>query len=357
MKRTSTWLWTIALGIPVVAGCNRGSAAADRVADAGTKNRAALRPTAQAAPTEAAASEASNTDPSSASGDASNPTMTALLARLDARRQRRGVEYVPPTAAELGAFADWVAATEQAIRGGREPAPAPHGFEAERLPVGSAIYWLLAERREHRRGAGAVLLAADPRATPLLVEAPHTYFDAGTLPIALGIFTELNARALLINTVHRALGGDPTLDEDDEARAEVARSRRAPADLAHAHPSFYLTAHQVLTTAGALTVQLHGYRDGAAGSAHVVVSAAGSRAPTKGVAAALRELWPGDAVASYPEQVRVLGGTTNVQARESRRLGAPFLHLELSRSTRQALTADPGLLRRFARALRPALEP
>ncbi len=43
---------------------------------------------------------------------------------------------------------------------------------------------------------------------PLIVEAPHTFFDRGTLPVALAIFEAQRARALILNTSHR-YGGRP----------------------------------------------------------------------------------------------------------------------------------------------------
>jgi hypothetical protein len=282
--------------------------------------------------------------------DGDPPTvLPRLAARLDElRRGGRGVvPYVEPTAEEASAFGAWVLAVARAARAGQEPAVSPPpGFALERLDD----LWILAEQQGRRRGAGAVAVRVGP-ATSRIVEAPHTFFDAGTLPPALAAFRAQRARALIVNTVHRyaAVGLRPPgrgldAEEPDEP---------CPSDVAHAPSSFFLAAHEALLAAepGIWTVQLHGFSDATARGASVILSAAGTVADTAPAAGALGALLGADRVRRYPDEIRVLGGLTNVIAQSSARRGAPFLHVEIARSTRDRLLADGALLARFAAAL------
>lgn len=292
---------------------------------------------------------------------------------------RRGGRYLvaqPPDDAEEQAYRAWIAGAALAARDGRPPPAAPPGFVLREVP-GRAL-WLLAEDGPRRRGTGAIVLRTGP-AAPLIVEAPHTFFDQGTLPIALAIFEAQRARALIINTSHR-YGGRPKPDHatpggapddvqaEDNAprRSHATRSGRGPAeeprgpapaelafaDVAHADRSFFLSAHRALieTYPGLPTVQLHGFQDRSAPGAAAIVSAVGRGADLERLLAPLRASVTEGKVLAYPAEINKLGGSTNVQARWSLKLGAAFYHVELSRSLRDRLTTDTAFLRRFAAA-------
>src|SRR5262245_5332089 len=165
----------------------------------------------------------------------------AILGSIEPLREGgRTLEVTPPDDAEKLAFHTWIAsAAAAAQRGGPPPDSAPPGFALTKIP-GHAL-WLLAESGK-RRGAGAILLRVGP-APPLLVEAPHTFFDQGTLPIAVTLFDALRGRALLVSTAHR-YGGKPAPagdDEDGEGQGESGgKARTPPSDVAHAERSFFL---------------------------------------------------------------------------------------------------------------------
>jgi hypothetical protein len=270
------------------------------------------------------------------------------MGRLEALRQGGRTRQVePPGEEEERAFETWVAEVARAaIAGGPPPAGAPQGFALEEIP-GRGV-WVLCEQDGRRRGAGAFALRAGP-AAPVLIEAPHTFFDQGTLPLAAAIFEAQRARALLINTVHR-YEGRPAPDDEG---AEAGRRRPPPhSDVAHAERSFFLAAHRALIQAipGALAVQLHGFQDTSAPGVAAILSAAGGRADVGALLASLRAALPGEAIRVYPTELQKLGGESNVQARASNAAGAPFYHLELSRSLRDRLVDDPALRRRFAAA-------
>lgn len=283
--------------------------------------------------------------PPESSGDA----ISRLRREVEELRQggKSRVDYRAPTGDELDAYRSWIDARLRLVTGGAGAEPAaPSGFRL--LDLGS-IGQLLAEQQHQRRGAGVVTLRAGP-AQPWVIEVPHSFFDEGTLEVGLNAFVLTNARALLVNTVHRyrsrasaPVEGTDTSDEDDDS---------VSSDVAHAESSFFLTAHAALVDSlgDVGVVQLHGYGEGSAPTADLVLSAAGSRADPVPAAKALERAL-GIRVAVYPKQIRKLGGTKNVQARYSISVGRPFLHVEMSRSLRKQLTTEPERLRAFIGAL------
>jgi len=263
----------------------------------------------------------------------SSPAERALRARIDDLRRggRDRVAYLPPNEEEAASYARWLRTVALAARDGTAPpTEAPPGFRVEVLPA-APDFLIISEQDGARRGAGVVVLRRGP-ARAVLVEAPHTFFDQGTLPLAVIGFAEHAARGLVVNTVHRFRGPE------------------ALSDVAHADASFFLLAHEVLLEAfpAILCIQLHGFSDERAPGASVILSAAGSSAtpPTAGVAAAI-----GGGVRVFPDDIGDLGGTTNVQGGASRRAGAPFMHVEIARSLRDRLASDDALARRLVAAL------
>ncbi|HTN90285.1 MAG TPA: hypothetical protein VL242_41705 [Sorangium sp.] len=336
------------------------------------------------------------------------------------RKGGRHLIAEPPDDAEDVPYVAWVAAVGLAAQNGQPPPAAPPGFALR--PVPGRDLWVLSDDGPRRRGAAVVVLRAGP-AAPLVVEAPHTFFDRGTLPIALAVFQAQRARALIVNTSHRYGGlpkpGDAVGDDEGSegggggggggegaggkategkitggnaqgdngsARAagrrsqeagggghgaggggqgagggarrdeRVARERLAAslafADVAHAERSFFLSAHRALLQSfpGIPTVQLHGFQDSSAADAAAIASAVGAGADLERLLAPLRAVVSDGKVLAYPAEISKLGGATNVQARWSRQLGAPFYHVELSRALRDKLIDDADLRRRFAAA-------
>ncbi len=315
----------------------------------------------------------------------------ALEERLAKLRKggRKTVSYKAPTNDEERAYAAWVrdalvAATERK----EPPKKAPEGFSLRVL----GDVWVLEETRRKKRGAGALVMRTG-RARPILVEAPHTFFDAGTLPIALSVFEAQAARVLMVNTVHRyidrpaeggkdggakepvaAVGDDKDDDEKGEIEDDKAVVEEEPAgldldetddpdagapvvasDVAHTDRSFFHAAHRELVALlpGAVTVQIHGFRDDKVEGTGVIVSAAKSSGDAAGLAARLTPALPDTRVQIYPTDVSILGGTINQQARACRELGAPFFHIEIARTLRDGLGSDKAKRARFAAALDP----
>lgn len=272
-----------------------------------------------------------------------------LATRLEELRKggRRDVTYRPPTPDEERAYAAWVDVVVRAAIAGTPPnAAPPPGFSLERI----GDLWLLAERPEAKRGAGAIVIR-EGAAAPVLVQAPHTFFDVGTLPVALDAFDAGRCRALSINTVHRYAAGRGDENGDDEGGDAIS-------DVAHTTASFFLAGHRALLAAqpGAWTVQLHGFGDDRAPGVSAILSASVTNASIVEVTARARSVL-GDDVRRYPDDIRVLGALRNVEASACRDAGAPFLHVEMSRTLRDKLGDDAELRRRAAAAFLPVGAP
>ncbi|MBN2194459.1 MAG: hypothetical protein JW751_16700 [Polyangiaceae bacterium] len=282
--------------------------------------------------------------PASSSATPTGPTIP-LLATVRDLRSRGKAEYRAPTEDEAKEYRVWVGAIAKAAWTDRLPThPAPEGFSG-RLGNAGAL-WLLQEQPTRKRGAGVVVIRPS-RGTSVLVEAPHTFFDEGTLEIALSIFHGIGARGLLANTMHRYVTVPETLRGDKD---EV---RNAVSDLAHEDRTYFSAAHRSLLGVEALTtLQIHGFADATAPGVMAVVSAARTTGDALAVARALRDALGDDVVRVYPDEIDVLGGTTNVQAKASRELGLPFIHVELSRSLRDSVREDPALAARLVEAFR-----
>ncbi len=305
------------------------------------RQRAASEPTPPATAKPDAPSGARGADDE---GAGARPTEGALDARLEVLRRggRRSVAYAAPTADEERAYRAWFALALAKLDADLPPPPPPDGFVVEVIDG----LWVLGEAAGRARGAGAVALRPRP-AVEVLVEAPHTFFDIGTLPIARVAFERSRARALLVNTVHRYRAQAPASGGDDEESSSAS-------DVAHAERSFFLFAHEELTRAlpRASAVQFHGFAAAKAPGVAAIVSASTTSGPAAQVAAAMRAVAGApSAVRLFPDEVRILGGTTNVEAAASRRAGRAFVHVELASDAREQLQRDRALLERTVAAI------
>lgn len=281
--------------------------------------------------------------PASASGASATHTVS-LEAQIRAARDRR-VQFQAPDDTQAKDYLSWLHhVAEAAWSDGLPEQTPPPGFTGRLAESGSL--WMLVEQPARRRGAGVVILR--PAATvPVIVEAPHSFFEPETLKLSVQVFQELQARALLVNTAHR--GGLGNRDE----RVKLALSGDSPSDVAHNPNSHFARAHRSLVAMdpSVTTLQLHGFRDDGAKGVEVIVSAARSTARIQPLVSSLKQLLGSSKVKSYPDEIEVLGGTRNEQAKVSRELKSPFVHLELAASLRQRLAKDDALVRAFAQAL------
>ncbi len=217
---------------------------------------------------------------------------------------------------------------------------AGYGVEMHAWPTGSAA--VFTETAPH--GGGLLVLRCGSESN-LVVQAPHSRFDLGTGGIAMAAVAMGDVRGGMWNTVHRyrAVPGEQPAD-----RVHVG-------DVAHQATSLFHTATLAWAWAdpAARFVQLHGF-DARRSEATAVLSSGRVDRPPTPVRAPLA------AVLGVPEaEVLVfgldqddLGGTTNVQARALGAAPLPrFLHVELSRTLREALEQDPGRVVEVVHAL------
>lgn len=206
---------------------------------------------------------------------------------------------------------------------------------------------LLRERENAKRGGGAYVLR--PSSTSrVVVEAPHTFYDEGTFPLACELFRRSNAHALFIETAHRYKSAPPTADGV------------YPADVAHAEGSLFQAATMGVVDAmpNAKVVQLHGFvpRD-AFGS---IVLSSGDKVEGQALVAHAKErldpVLGSGAVRRFPEDASELGATTNVQGQAVRKAGGEFLHVEIESRLRRDLLKNPQLRANVLDALATALE-
>ena len=250
---------------------------------------------------------------------------------LDALIGRLWVGVVPGPARELAALA------------------AQAGMTLELWRIGGRPTWVVRERTTEQRGLGIYLIhAAIPPSRPVLLQAPHVYFDRRTQGIAAAMFWATDARpelhGLFTNSVHRF------------QQHTGARDKRGfnPADVAHNSMHPFQTATAAVLEVGPLVVlQLHGFDgDNVEPTITAIVSAARPEGST--VESALAATTLAEAldlsVARFPEDIQSLGGLENVQGRlVSATTSARFVHVELELRLRNRLR-DPAIAARWVRS-------
>ena len=175
--------------------------------------------------------------------------------------------YSVPSDASRAAMTDLV---ERLVRGG---APVRASVESAAAALGFSIddlrEWpgsvLLRELPAQRHGGGAYVLRP-ARTSNLIVQAPHTFFDEGTLPLGCELYARSGAAAFFIDTAHRYKS------------AEVDENGDHPADVAHAPDSLFQAATEGLlrTMGNVALLQVHGFASRESG-AEIVLSAGTKR--------------------------------------------------------------------------------
>lgn len=252
----------------------------------------------------------------------------AALAETRRAGTRPG-SYVAPSEDERRAAR---AAVAKLLRGEPVGDVAAFGFEVVPLE-GWTDSVLLREIAEKRRGGGAYVVRKSGTST-LVVQAPHTFYDEGTFPLACELFQRTHARALFINTVHRYKASPASADG------------KHPSDIAHSPASTFQAATEAVVEVvpRVSVVQLHGFADRKLG-ARAVVSTGEKRGGSQLVARVAHALEQvvGPRILAYPDDTNELGATTNVQGAIVRRVGGQFLHIEMDEGLRRDLLRDATL--------------
>lgn len=265
------------------------------------------------------------------------PGLAKLLA--EARTQ----DYADVGAAEIAAaeqqFKQLLAANSRTEAGA---AWRQLGFESLATREGGIL--VLRERADQRRGRGFYALRASTGA-PILLQAPHQYYDAYTGAIARKLFLESDAVAAAWNT--------------------TSRYRTKTSDLVHVQNSYYHAqsrAFAALHPQGRI-LQLHGFsagmRKSIAGRAAAAIVSSGTRTPSPAATALAACLSSHLEVPAllYPRDVQELGATRNTVATDLRRQNfAGFLHLEMSAALRHRLTNDAAARQVLIQCLKEAAQ-
>lgn len=260
---------------------------------------------------------------------------TSPAAQLDTLlEQARSEDYAVPAARQIlqaqQGFSQWLAADDRT--GAAQHIEVP-GFEA--VPLRQPGIVVLNEKADVRHGRG-LFAARGEGGTPLMIQAPHQYYDLRTGTIARMLFLESNAVAAAWNTTHR-------YHDDDTDLLHI------PDSYLHALSRAFIDVHP-----GGRILQVHGFsssnRESRAGRSARAILSDGSRYPP----AALSRLADclshrlGIRALLYPRDVRELGATTNTLGADLRRRGFDgFVHLELDADLRKQLVADTDTRRRL----------
>ncbi len=284
--------------------------------------------------------------PAAATSAAAGPALEEELVRAF-REQSQGAVWRSPSVGERDALREAMRllfaaenpcqeATLQAAR----PLATAAGFELVPSPTTEPALLYVRELQANRRGGGLYVLRCGP-ALPLVVQAPHSFYDTGTGDLARKVFLEGRARAAFWNTVHRYKS------EPGERRED----RVHPADVAH-EPGNLFQAATIGAAAGLRTLrvaQLHGFSERQSIPFDVVLSS--GEASRKALPVKTR-LAPLGVIALHGVDTEELGATTNVQGRAlNQSLPGQFLHLELSAQARKVLREDASARRRLIDAL------
>lgn len=266
-----------------------------------------------------------------------------------------GATFVPTTSQEHEALAKLIPSLLDGSRSAKVPDPklwqgeaAAAGFEIQVWKVNTETYWALVEAVGKSRGAGAYFFRVGPRedGPTILLQAPHNLYDMGTGKLAADLFFNpppgFRPRAMFTNTIHRY----------QMAPGDKRKRRSNPADIAHNPEHGFTVATEAFAIAagGARVIQLHGFGarsddddEGDVSAVTMVVSAgddAGSTPLSGAIADAMTGAF-GDGVKRFPEDVKFLGATTNVQGRALRKIeNSEFIHVEMSADFRKKLAAD-----------------
>ncbi|WP_164009921.1 hypothetical protein [Pyxidicoccus trucidator] len=267
----------------------------------------------------------------------------------------KDVKFHPTTLEERAAFTKLLPALLKAAPerktppAGLEQVAASVGFRLEVWEGKQDTFWVLREKAERLRGAGAYVVRTGP-ATEDVVQVPHPWFDRGTEDIGVGLFAcapeGLRPRLFMTATAHRYHGNPGETPEDPEH----------PADVAHNPDHLFQEVTNLVarTLSMPRVVQLHGFGTAKAAAGQqrdqsmTAVVSSGTRQPTAWARRVSQRLVKvlGEGVRLYPEGAQVLGGTQNAQGRLLQAYEcAHFLHLELSAQARKSLTSGERLAR------------
>jgi len=233
------------------------------------------------------------------------------------------------------------------------------GSEARRLGK-AAGYAVCRDGGGHLRwtpepgsGGAAWLIDPDPAAHPMVLEAPHSYFDRWTLDVAADLRERIDAKVVLVSGAHRcsANATNPCSGQNRTCGDRTGPHRIS--DPAHDVGGTFHAAHEAIAGAlpGAVVVSLHGMPGDGASVSDGTTDDVAPDATVARLGRALRDRFPAEQItacnrhegATYANR---MCGTRNAQGRHLNGSPAPctepapgasgrFVHLELSKALRK----------------------
>ena len=187
---------------------------------------------------------------------------------------------------------------------------------------------------------------------PLLVGAPHPFYEAGTLDEAVMLFAELDARALVVSGTNRCANTGYAYCDGQANRCDGELAPFRESDMAHVVDSVFHRVHELLHDRypDDWVVSLHGMDDdGISLSDGTTLASAGALPVAQFGLALMNEFseelvtscnnWPGAQVeervcGAYNIQGRLVNGAPDPCYQEAVNSTGQFLHLEQSTTIR-----------------------
>jgi hypothetical protein len=206
-----------------------------------------------------------------------------------------------------------------------------------------------------RQGRPVWVIRLGDEGSPVVLEAPHAYFELDTLREGRVLFEALSARALLVSGTHRCANDLASSCSgmsgvcSDEGRQPYRNS-----DMAHRTDTLFQAVHRAITEQWSRTtvISLHGFTDTGVSLSDGTTEPTTADSTVARMASALESEFSDAEITvcnDYPGATREvrLCGSTNVQGRHlngstdacsarAEDAGGRFIHMEQSRTIRDA---------------------
>ena len=166
--------------------------------------------------------------------EAAEPTLSEII--HDARYPRKKVEFHPPSnpqfetlrvaAKNIEKYGD--ACDPEAARRINDVLK-PAAMELLTLTRGKTTFWIIREKSPVFRGGGIYIRRCGAQTVPLVLQAPHGYFDLHTGRLARQLFRDTGARWVMLNSLQRY----------KSRKGETPADAYHPADAAHNNRLFF----------------------------------------------------------------------------------------------------------------------
>lgn len=220
----------------------------------------------------------------------------------------------------------------------------PMGMEFVKIKDNVEEFYVLKERKGMYYGRGIYVVRCERNARPICIQAPHSFFDQKTLPIAFELFKQSRARFFMTNTLHRYKARSGEVPGSDMEH---------PADCAHNKRLLFQAVTEGIFTGSPTTlfVQIHGFKKRGEDDFDMIVSTGDKKDfyLADRLVKLLKQL--PFKIGVYGRDAHRLGALSNVQGRFINLHKGNFLHIENSAETRMEFLNQPGLLQVLARAL------